>query len=282
MRHGVLGVLAEQFLAHAPDTARPAVAAHRLRQMRVQTLQQEILPLLPCTYVLLKGPSLSERLYGAPWQRSSRDLDLLVRPHDLEAVVAALQSAGFTETETSHSAAYARRHHHHITLTRAHTPPVEVHFRLLTGFGTALPAEEFLDRAENAVLSPEDEFLYLAVHAAQHLANRLIWLEDLRRLPTVYPALNWQAIRERAYRLHVRRALQFTLDALAGEAKLSSLFARLERSRLPEPVTELLSQSLLCDTPARAVRFASHHTARLARRRWQRWFPRLAPPEWAG
>src|SRR5204862_1630752 len=43
----------------------------------------------------LKGPVLSERLYGDAALRRATDLDLLVRPDDLETALGVLRSLGY-------------------------------------------------------------------------------------------------------------------------------------------------------------------------------------------
>jgi hypothetical protein len=44
---------------------------------------------------------------------------------------------------------------------------------------------------------------------------------------------------------------------------------------------QLLVMAVLCDRHVSTVRFVSHHVARIARRRFQRWLPALLPAEWA-
>jgi len=44
---------------------------------------------------------------------------------------------------------------------------------------------------------------------------------------------------------------------------------------------QLLVMAALCDRHVSTARFVSHHVARIARRRFQRWLPALLPAEWA-
>src|SRR5205807_5865396 len=113
--------------------------------------------------------------------------------------------------------------HHHLHLSRAETPPLELHFRPTTGFGTIVSAEEFLSRATpyrmstgtmGWVLSPEDEFIYLAVHAARHQFQALVWLYDLKLFLLRHPDLDWTIVSARARSLRVVRALSMALEAL--------------------------------------------------------------------
>ena len=126
--------------------------------------------------VALKGPLLAERLYPEGALRPSVDLDLLVAEDDLERAVAALEGAGW-RADSGPTAVYARQHHHHLQLRREGQPPLELHFRARVGFGTVMPAADLIARSRAVVgargrglriLAPEDEFVYLAVHAAAH------------------------------------------------------------------------------------------------------------------
>lgn len=286
--HGVLGLLEQQLLRAEPALTKRLLTEQRLSQMRVVAVEREVLAALPrgCQAVLIKGPALSERLYGDAFRRSSRDLDLLIAPEDLDSCVGALQGLGFA-VEAAESERYHRAHHHHLTLVRPLTPPVELHFRLLAGFGTSLPAAVFFDRSVPyrsdaiRVLSREDEFLYLAVHAAQHLCNRLIWLEDLRRLAAGKSRIDMAAVRERATQWRVRQALEFTLRVLDGESKRWLLFRRLEASNLPLAVREVCCQAMICDSGGLAWQHLSHHVGRMLKRRTLRVFPSLGPKSWA-
>ncbi len=47
-------------------------------------------------------------------------------------------------------------------------------------------------------LSPLDEMLYLAFHAAKHNLERLVWLADLARLAARWEPENWRRLEERA------------------------------------------------------------------------------------
>ena len=64
------------------------------------------------------------------------------------------------------------------------------------------------------ILSPEDELLYLAVHAARHRFVRLGWLVDLRLFIERHPDLRWDVAGSRAGALRVRRAAAVALAVL--------------------------------------------------------------------
>jgi hypothetical protein len=224
-RHGLLSTLAGRL---PPGDNRLCTryqrlaAGARLRDARVRSVLEEVLSLLARAGVVpiaLKGPVLADRVYPDPALRYSGDLDLLVPASELERSVEALQAAGFGRAPALVDA-YQRRHLHHLHLHRPPDPDVELHFKAQSAFGVALPAAELLARTlphrtpqgtALLVLSPEDELLTLAVHAAGHLLERASWLLDLLLFLDRHPALDWSVVAARAAEYRCRRALAYAL-----------------------------------------------------------------------
>jgi hypothetical protein len=318
--HAVLSILAQAWLDHGlcPPVVRPLIEERRALQRvwieRINGSLDEILGHVShagIRVVPLKGPVLAERLYSDPRARFSLDIDLLVRPDDFPQASAALAALGY-EASAGPSARYHLTHHHHLTFHQPQRPLVELHFRTFTGFGTCLEAADYLARATPYqtgrgtscfILAPEDEFLYLAVHAAGHGCQRWSWLYDLKCFLHRHPALDWPMIFGRAQAAHLDVALAFTLEIVDRRLDVrppaaESAFVRRRRrpaaARLltwletrdehaPGPkVGWLIFQSLLCDQPRRSLWFLQHHLGRVARRRLQRALPRLCPEDWAG
>jgi hypothetical protein len=257
----------------------------------------------------LKGPALVERFYPDPSLRCSSDLDILVAAADTDRAVAALEPLGYA-VETGVSARYARRHHHHLHLS-GRPPVIELHFRAYAGFGVTMTAEDLLDRARPhrtaggarcLVLAPEDEALYLAVHAAGHCFDRLLWLYDLKLLVAHEPGIDWDVVATRARAIGVMAAFALAGDMLRrrlgvaippaatahAPARLGRrIVARFVDGRIAPPapgplvtLRQLLTMAALCDTASARARFVRHHVGRLARRRAQRWLPALIPAGW--
>jgi hypothetical protein len=260
---------------------------------------------------VLKGPWLAHRLYPEPPDRHAVDLDVLIAPADLDRALAVLSAAGWRADEGP-SARYARRHHHHLQLTRAGSPPLELHFRARAGFGTIVESAPLLARASAArtpgghrtlTLAPEDEFVYLSVHAAGHACARLIWLYDLKLLLRAAPALDWALVAERARRVGAGAPVAFTcrllrerlglpippLADLRGNGPRHAL-ARLVQQRVAadrgplaiDRLGGLVFTSLLSRSPIAALRLWTHHGTRSMKRRVQRAAPGLVSPDWGG
>ena len=230
---------------------------------------------------------------------------MLVAADDLDRATTALGGAGWRDQGAA-SARWHSRHHHHLLLVRPGAPDVELHFRALVGFGGALPAEGLLERASSCeflgmpfpLLAPEDEVLYLAVHAAGHGLGRLLWLVDLKALLTSHPGLAWDTVVARARACGLLRAAAFSFAAASDlgakvppEARaLSSLrhgaaalaaHAALELARPGSTAGSLALNAVLADGVLPAARFLSVHATRVVRRRIARALGRLAPPEWS-
>jgi hypothetical protein len=232
-REGVDGVLLwhalqGDFSAPLHESLERELAIRRLSQEPVHASLHDALGALESAAlrpVALKGPVLAERLYPTPFLRRSADVDLLVASRDLEAAVAALEVAGFRASEsippiTERNSSRCRRGS--VELLRPGSPALELHFRLFIGFGAVLPAEDFLERTVHhttsrgratRVLAPEDELLYLAVHAAGHGFERLVWLYDMKLL--VRRGLDADAVAERARHAGLGRAYEFAIETLA-------------------------------------------------------------------
>jgi hypothetical protein len=307
-RHGVLEVLRPGLLdprSLLPQAAR--VWIQRTRQVE-QWMDASILDALrdslhalaaaKVRVVALKGPVLSERLYGDPAARRSTDLDFLVTPDDLHRAAAVFCSLGYQQPRGG-SEAFFRTHHHHIHLHAPGRPVVELHFMLSSNFGAAIAATAFLQRAEpfssrhgpTWVLAPEDELLFLAQHAAGHHFARAAWLYDLKMLLRKYPNLDGALLRRRAKETGIERALQFTLHVLRQRLELDNPLAEehaaragprrwvgdqllalidtLPASSLPAKVAGLAYEGLLADRPSARRQLMTRRLASLGvGRRW--------------
>src|SRR2546426_5384655 len=281
-------------------------------QSHVQAALQDVLGVLDearVQAVCLKGPVLGERLYPDLRMRPSADLDVLVARDDLDRATNALRAIGYRPAKDSQER-FLRRYHYHTILSRSCPPVIELHFSLSDGFGVVIPAEEFLSRAcvyqteqgiAANVLAPEDELLYLSIHAAGHRFVRLSWLCDIQLLLRRYPNLDWTTVIARARNFKVLAPFLFTCETLRRrlDVNIPYLDHRLSqrlRSRIadfllsvtanqPDPsrrslIGKMAFTAILCDGPRAAVRFLKLQLLLITRRRARRHFPSLTPEEW--
>jgi hypothetical protein len=237
---------------------------------------------------VLKGPVLAARLYGDAIVRPSTDLDLLLEPSSLDRAVRALKPLGYV-LEGGRPGRFFRRYHHHVHALHPVLPTLELHFDAYRGFGTSLPAGPLLRRAaacrlaswsDATVLAPEDEFFYLAVHAASHRFERLVWLFDLKLLLLRHPELRWDLVAARARAHHLSAVVSFVCGLLADWLDAPAQDAWAHLPRLPDvrrraaegltgrksghavnAVADLLYCTLLCDDLPRAAAFSKRFVA---------------------
>ena len=199
--------------------------------VRSQLLSQELAQLLirlsdaGIPAIPLKGVALAESLYGDPATRVSTDIDLLVPPPRVDEALELIRAAGYPDVFDD---AFFRkldvRYGRHYSLRRNYngcSTDVELHWRLIQHSSqdqdavADLWAEAQLSLCFGAPahrLSPEWQFLYLAIHAADHGWKGLKWLVDLHHLSTTSPP-DWQRVKEKAEQLGLDHVVRLTLMA---------------------------------------------------------------------
>jgi hypothetical protein len=205
-----------------------------INAVRNVLLTQELVRLLArlaaagVSVIPLKGIALAESLYGDPALRFCADLDILVHPKNVAESLRLLQSSGYEAPFADPSfVRLLARYGKDCSLMREDSQsayPLQVHCGLIWG-GPAerrLLDEIWSDAAPQPfhavpayALSPEWEFLYLAVHADRHGLFPFKWLVDLDWL-SVRGALDWKKVQEKARRLGWERAVQSCFAACAA------------------------------------------------------------------
>ena len=318
--HGLTGVVSPYLdETVVPKAMRPAVdrqTAVRLMwgERLVQSLEEVVqwFDAAAIRVCVLKGPVLASRLYNDATARSSIDLDLLFAPEDFEQAVAILRDHGYSYG-SEETASYLRRHSHHLQFSKPGALAIEAHFQAYAGFGMTLPASALLDRAvpfafgrRGSVLipAPEDEYIYLSIHAAGHYFVRLLWLCDLKLLLLKNPSIDWDAIAARAGAAGVATPVGYATELLTEwlALPLASVASRFPHRGLRRSLADallpmasnasslsrldnlkgLLFSAMLCDRPRSTVWFLQHHLLRSVRRRAQRTVPGILPESWAG
>jgi hypothetical protein len=153
--------------------------------------------------VPLKGPVMAVELYGSLGLRESVDLDFLIPEAAVRRAAIVLEQQGYRPdglpTARHQRAFIAAEHASRFTCPDA-AAPVELHWRFaprafaadvdLEAMWTRLRPMEFGGR-ELMVLRPEDLLVFLCVHGARHLWDRLRWIVDVAALLDAYPTLDW-------------------------------------------------------------------------------------------
>jgi hypothetical protein len=180
------------------DKARAASAARALR-MSVQLLRLlDLLEGAGIEVMPVKGPTLSQDVYGDPTVRTFSDLDVLVRPVDASRAREVLLAQGFKD-QSPHNARMirgARRPEGEIVLEGPGGVQVDLHWRLAVGHGSrVITLDRLLEhRREGDILGRavklpglHEELLLTVMHGARHewvpLELRLAAAVQVARLP---------------------------------------------------------------------------------------------------
>lgn len=128
--------------------------------------------------VPLKGPILAERLYGSSTLRASRDLDLLVSCADLPRAERVLSATGFSPGIPDDYHRPWRRQSTTLELHFDVENPLAFDFHIANALRRARPST--FQGEPCWLLAPEDELLFLCLHAVRHRFERLSLILDLQ------------------------------------------------------------------------------------------------------
>lgn len=222
MRHG----LAPQIYRRLPHL-RPRLEERFQQNLRRSLLLASELPrlldVLPPA-LPFKGPVLAQRLYGDIAGREYCDLDLLLRPADIPAAIAALQELTFApalplepwqlQAQLRSGCEYA------MSDGRIH---VELHWQYAPRqLGTVVGIGQLFRRATTVrlgdrdipALSPEDDLLMLVMHGSKHGWCKLSYVADIAALLRACP-MDWDYVTGEA--LDRRTGLGFCIACMLAD-----------------------------------------------------------------
>ncbi|MEL7588443.1 MAG: nucleotidyltransferase family protein [Prolixibacteraceae bacterium] len=208
-------------------------------------------------FVCLKGPLLSQRIYGDPTVRISHDIDLLVDLADLEAALNVFEEDGYTYMydlrwpKEKFRQELLKNVTHHISLWNRQTNLyVEIHWILMSNI--PLPPQEvreitlqnstttLLAGRRFTVLNKELELVFLIIHGTRHGWNRLKWLTDIRDYPV--HDLDTTLFCKLAERFRAERAIALTNHFLKNHG--GTLLPDLWGKRVPKRMIRFVEQSM--------------------------------------
>jgi hypothetical protein len=189
------------------------------------------IPVIP-----LKGVALARSLYGDDAARACADIDILIPPPNIaQAMDLILASGYFSEYSDPFFSKLVLRHgrHHDVVREgRGISFQLEVHWILIQHLSRNDAAVKDLwaearphsfSGAPGFSLSPEWEFLYLCIHAADHEWQSLKWLVDIHHMASC-SSLDWQKTMKKAEQFEIDLVVRQTLAAssLLFETRLPS------------------------------------------------------------
>jgi hypothetical protein len=241
-RHGVLPVFSRNFAGQLPETF---VGKMRSQWITSAFLASELEGLLGefrlrgLEVLPLKGPALSEALYGSPTLRPCDDLDLLVQPRDFSRSQSLLMDLGFEPM--------AKADDYHQTFCRRNTT-VELHFAVAPpsspamDFGVAWARSRVTEFRKQRIrfFAKPDLLLYLVIHGVKHEFARLIWVLDVARALADLDEGDLDQVFTMARNMGIEGALLTTCE----------LAHRVSHTEMPAQVTAAVAQRPVISTQA--------------------------------
>jgi hypothetical protein len=215
-------VRAELELGDRRNSARNALLARELGELLARCRECGV-PAIP-----LKGVTLAERLYGDLSLRECHDIDVLVPTDAIPKAWDLLVTAGYAPAADpaprSDDAAWLRATMSACAFVRQHREfryVVDLHWHVAWRWPAEAAALADLwaearsvpfHGGEAWVLSPEWEFLFLAVHAARHRWQPLKWLVDMHEI-CERGDVEWGKLQAKAKAFGLERVLALTMGA---------------------------------------------------------------------
>ena len=161
--------------------AHQARVAHRSAMLRVLSLERELISVVDLLATsdievrVLKGSAFARLDYAQPALRSFIDLDILVRPTDIDRAVRVLVTAGFMRTLAQPRPGFDRRFDKGTTLASPTGYELDLHRTFVLGpWGALVDLDGLWDRGQEFTiggrtvhaLSRANRFLHASYHAA--------------------------------------------------------------------------------------------------------------------
>lgn len=270
VRHGIPNLVFHHLRGLGAETTVPAAlwqqlerhhAIVRLLAMRQRYEATRIIDAFSeadIRVMALKGIMLREALYPDPGMRASGDIDLMVQVDDRQRAAGCLSALGYSPASESHCLAQRTPDcFHH--MSPFHSPTgavmVEVHWHLTPHLLHVDPSELWrrattgtIEGREVALLSPEDQFLHLCVHAAQTtFRTGLRHPIDVAELGRARPIAEGELVaRAAAWRIdrHVSTTAHLVNDLIGGSSLCRSLM-KLDGWDLPPGIVATLRTEVL-------------------------------------
>jgi hypothetical protein len=232
--HGLVPLLFDQVTRCSPDIATDRFSQLRSRYQessrRALWFSHELTRILDhlkrsgIEAIAHKGPALALALYGDVTQRQYRDLDILVRPHEVRGARMALAELNYTcsvEYSEQQERAYLDSGYEYVFDSQLAKNALELQWRVLPQFYSVnFDVNDLFERSTDTqacdavwrVLGREDLLLVLCVHAAKHVWTQLSWPRDITQLARS-DEMNWTRVWKQAEELGIHRivALNFAL-----------------------------------------------------------------------
>jgi hypothetical protein len=247
--HGVISMVSHNLTASGFSSRIPQPYREKLKQSYNNVMSRNLILTRELGNVLtvlsqhgvaaitLKGTPLAETLYGNPALRMIADIDILVHSEDIPLARNVLSGLGYRSVDAKH---FQDHPFHGAPYRKEGVFPfyIELHWALEDSRILDTPPETLWSRAQalhlpgfpTIVLSPEDNFLFLANHLSKNDYHLLKFLGDITQLLNKYgSSLDWEYIIKTAHAWQIDTAVYCALrrarDLLEVPVPTSSLEA---------------------------------------------------------
>ena len=173
--------------------------------------------------IAFKGPTLAQVAYGDITLRQYGDIDILIKNKDRRKVIDRMTERGYIP-EIALNPKTEKTFFSHVNVIAFYHPVsyirIEIHWELLSK-NYAISWEEAdlwqtqtsieMNKHHISILSTEQLLLYLCVHSAKHLYERIEWICDIDRLTRANPNMDWETVSSEAAKLGVSRIVHLSL-----------------------------------------------------------------------
>jgi len=189
----------EQNIKLAPELDERLEQINKRNKMRMMKLTAELIRIHKLftenniDYINLKGPALSQQIYGDYTVRSSRDLDILVRIEDFTKASYLLKSIDYKNNKKFNSINKFNYKEYKFPNSKTNLL-VELHHRLFNNkYLLPISNSVFINKEsininnnDISILPSSINFEYIALHAAAHNWKRMHWALDVLLLKETY------------------------------------------------------------------------------------------------
>ncbi|MBF8276032.1 MAG: hypothetical protein HW390_1105 [Candidatus Brocadiaceae bacterium] len=245
---------------HVVEHLRNAFLWSRFRTMQMEKQLSVLLNAFQhagIDILILKGPALARSVYPDPATRPSSDLDILIKPSQVERAGVLLQELGYL-LETKRFMPFLKNIYKDEifkpTGKTRNLRGIELHWDLYLLHGTTreVGVEDLFQRAvalktpslTMSILHPIDALMYSAINIRNHLPhNRLTWIYDTALLAgQLSNADDWKILQWRCVEWRGRNAMETALKLARDWAGTSIPFGFDDFSQWPAPASVELAR----------------------------------------
>lgn len=245
---------------HLSNAARNITRAEEVRRLDGRFRDAGV-PLL-----FLRGPVLAASVYGDLSLRQFSDLDLLVRPRDVQAATRILLSEGYQpqfQLDDLQERTLTRFRTERCFIRAGDRSVVDLHWQLLPRFFSFeeddLLWSRSVDSANVRTLGREDLFLFLCVHGAKHGWDQLALVCDLAEMIRAGRGMDWAGALARAEARGKTRMVALGLELVRQVLGVtSSVAVRVDQktSRLVDECRARLEEGVGAQKPGSSAKWS--------------------------